>query len=41
MDRKTEESRRMWQRFMDTGEVGAYLMYRALRLAEETDSPGK
>lgn len=39
MDHKNKESSRMWQRFMDTGEIGAYLMYRAMRSAKEAQPP--
>ena len=35
MDSSREQQHRMWTRFMDTGEIGAYLMYRALRAAQE------
>ena len=32
-----EEMRRAWEEFSESGAVGAYLMYRAMREAEDRD----
>ncbi len=41
MDSNREQQSRLWKRFTDTGEIGAYLMYRALRAAEEAPTSEK
>ncbi|GEM_PF-4726542 len=41
MKRDTHDSRRLWQRFEDTGEIGAYLLYRALSAAQRDRAAGE
>lgn len=41
MDRRKEQSLQLWQRFAETGEIGAYLLYRAMRSAEQAEPPEK
>lgn len=41
MEQGKQGSRRQWQRFMDTGEIGAYLLYRAMRTMEGDGPAGE